>query len=343
MSLANGRLDRLAGLPPAGGFGALITWPNLLLGGCVVVAVWLVFVPIWALLYNAFTEDTSFGPGAFSLDNFVEAYSSWHILRLFRNSLIFAAATAVTTFVMGALVAWVVERTDAPGGSLFHSLSLLSFAVPGLLMAMAWIFVFSPEHRLGQRPAQIDVRAHRGAGRYLHDGRDDLGAVEPLFPARLSGTRAGAARSRRAHGGGRARIRRALPAGVRPHHLAAAAAGDPLGATVAVRDGHGLLRGTAADRPARAHRRVHHRHPGRHHLDAAAVRRGKRAQPDLAGDLRARRIFLSARHAPRRGVRDHHRQRATCRRASSSDLGVGRRRSASASCSCSRSGCRCSR
>src|SRR4029079_14118829 len=52
--------------------------------------------------------------------------------------------TAVTTFVMGALVAWVVERTDAPGATLFHTLSLLSFAVPGLLMAMAWFFVFSP-------------------------------------------------------------------------------------------------------------------------------------------------------------------------------------------------------
>jgi iron(III) transport system permease protein len=45
---------------------------------------------------------------------------------------------------MGAAVAWVVERTDAPGASLFHTLSLLSFAIPGLLMAMAWIFVLSP-------------------------------------------------------------------------------------------------------------------------------------------------------------------------------------------------------
>src|SRR4030081_1284164 len=121
-----------------------LTLPNVLLIACVVVAVWFVFVPLSALLYNAFTEDTGFGPGAFSLDNFVEAYSSWHILRLFRNSLVFAVATAVTTFVMGALVAWVVERTDAPGASLFHTLSLMSFAVPGLLMAMAWIFVFSP-------------------------------------------------------------------------------------------------------------------------------------------------------------------------------------------------------
>jgi len=122
----------------------LATLPNILLVACVVVAVWLVFVPLSALLYNAFTEDTGFGPGAFSLDNFIEAYSSWHILRLFWNSLVFALGTAVTTFVMGALVAWVVERTDAPGATLFHTLSLLSFAVPGLLMAMAWIFVFSP-------------------------------------------------------------------------------------------------------------------------------------------------------------------------------------------------------
>ena len=144
MTVAN---NGLAGQPAGAAVSRavrLATLPNILLVACVVVAVWLVFVPLSALLYNAFTEDTGFGPGAFSLDNFIEAYSSWHILRLFWNSLVFALGTAVTTFVMGALVAWVVERTDAPGATLFHTLSLLSFAVPGLLMAMAWIFVFSP-------------------------------------------------------------------------------------------------------------------------------------------------------------------------------------------------------
>jgi iron(III) transport system permease protein len=118
--------------------------PSLMLVACVVVVVWLVFVPVAALLYNAFTEDTGFGPGAFSVENFIEAYSSWHILRLLRNSLIFAVASAGITFIMGASVAWVVERTDAPGASLFHTLAMLSFAIPGLLIAMAWIFVFSP-------------------------------------------------------------------------------------------------------------------------------------------------------------------------------------------------------
>jgi iron(III) transport system permease protein len=121
-----------------------VSLPRLALGACIAIAAWLVFVPVAALLYNAFTEDTGFGPGELWLGNFIEAYSSWHILRLLGNSVLFATASAAITFIMGGSVAWVVERTDAPGASLFHTLALLSFAVPGLLLAMAWIFVFSP-------------------------------------------------------------------------------------------------------------------------------------------------------------------------------------------------------
>jgi hypothetical protein len=58
-----------------------VSLPHLALGACIAIAAWLVFVPVAALLYNAFTEDTGFGPGELSLGNFIEAYSSWHILR----------------------------------------------------------------------------------------------------------------------------------------------------------------------------------------------------------------------------------------------------------------------
>jgi iron(III) transport system permease protein len=118
--------------------------PNFILIGCVVIAAWLVLVPVAALLLTAFTEDTGLGFGAWTLDNFVDAYSSERVVRLMANSLIYACGTAVVTFVIGGFVAWAVERTDAPGGVLFHNLALLSFAIPGLLMAMAWIFVLSP-------------------------------------------------------------------------------------------------------------------------------------------------------------------------------------------------------
>ena len=118
--------------------------PNYLLIFCVAIGIWLVFVPVAGLLYTAFTEDTGFGPGAFTFDNFVEAYSSERILPLIGNSIVYAAGTALVTFLIGGFIAWAVERTDAPGGMLFHNLALISFAIPGLLMAMAWIFVASP-------------------------------------------------------------------------------------------------------------------------------------------------------------------------------------------------------
>jgi iron(III) transport system permease protein len=143
LSIANTRIDQLAEGPLAGLAGWLRP-RNLALAACVLIVGWLVFVPLAALFYTAFTEDTGFGPGAASLQNFIEAYSGGYVLRLFGNSVIFAVGTALLTLVMGSLVAWVVERTDAPGGMVFHALALLSFAVPGLLTAMAWIFVLSP-------------------------------------------------------------------------------------------------------------------------------------------------------------------------------------------------------
>jgi iron(III) transport system permease protein len=144
LSVVSSRPGELADLALSRGPAAWLRPRNLALVVCVLIAGWLVFVPLAALFYTGFTEDTGFGPGPWSLANFVEAYSSGRIVHLFGNSVVFAIGTAVVTLLMGGLVAWVVERTDAPGGALFHSLALLSFAIPGLLTAMAWIFVLSP-------------------------------------------------------------------------------------------------------------------------------------------------------------------------------------------------------
>jgi iron(III) transport system permease protein len=144
LSLVNARLESSTGVASPWRVPRWLRVRNLMLVACVLLAGWLVFVPLAALFYTAFTLDTGFGAGPWSLDNFVEAYSGWHILRLLANSVLFAGGTALVTLLMGGLVAWVVERTDAPGASLFHALALLSFAIPGLLMAMAWIFVLSP-------------------------------------------------------------------------------------------------------------------------------------------------------------------------------------------------------
>jgi len=111
---------------------------------CGIVLVWLVVPPLLALLYVAFAEDTPFGPGALTLANFVEAYAGFNLLKLFANSLIYAVGAALGSFTIGAAIAFVVERTDAPLRGLFHLLAIVSFAFPGLLVAMAWTLVASP-------------------------------------------------------------------------------------------------------------------------------------------------------------------------------------------------------
>jgi iron(III) transport system permease protein len=121
-----------------------ITVGNLVLVACGLLVAWLVLVPVAALFYVAFTEQTIYGPGDFTIDNFVEAYGHLNILRLFGNSLIYAFGSSLLAFVLGALIAWVVERTDAPLRGFFHNLAIVSFAVPGLLMAMSWTLVMSP-------------------------------------------------------------------------------------------------------------------------------------------------------------------------------------------------------
>ena len=111
---------------------------------CGAIIAWFVLIPVAALFYTAFAEDTPYGPGAFTLENFITAYTSPHLYRLFWNSIVFATGTSIATFALGLLVAWVVERTDAPGKELWHSLALMSFAIPGLLTTMAWMLTLSP-------------------------------------------------------------------------------------------------------------------------------------------------------------------------------------------------------
>lgn len=144
MTVASGDLARPGWLERARGGAGRLTLAHVVGLFCVVVAMWLVLVPLGALFYTAFAEDTPYGPGAFTLENFANAYSSAHLPRLMLNSFIFAGGSAIITLALGAAVAWGVERTDMPMRGLFHTLALLTFALPGLLTTMAWTLVLSP-------------------------------------------------------------------------------------------------------------------------------------------------------------------------------------------------------
>jgi ABC-type Fe3+ transport system permease subunit len=78
--------------------------------GSILLTIWLLLVPLGALLMTAFSEDTIYGPGDLTLENFKDAYSSSRILLLIWNSFVFAAGGSALTILMGGLVAWLSAR-----------------------------------------------------------------------------------------------------------------------------------------------------------------------------------------------------------------------------------------
>ncbi len=88
-----------------------------------------------------------------TLDHFVKAFSidhgphgwlftgaAWHSLL---NTLQFSLAAAPLTAIIGILSAYLIARTTFKGQRAFEFLTLLSFAIPGTVIGVAYIFAFN--------------------------------------------------------------------------------------------------------------------------------------------------------------------------------------------------------
>ena len=104
-----------------------------------------------------------FRAGAFSLQNFVDAYGDWSILKLFWNSLVFAAGTAFLTFFMGGVVACAVERTDIPGPRIFPFVGAAFLRAARSSHDHGLDADAEPQYRLGQFAGEESDRRHRSS------------------------------------------------------------------------------------------------------------------------------------------------------------------------------------
>lgn len=122
-----------------------INYQYIIVGLCVIVALYLTVLPLVFLLYGSVTiKETIAGPSILSLANYMKAYTSFETYKLIWNSFKFAFGTMAVAFAIGATLAWVNERTNTPFKSLFFALSLLPLVTPGILFTVSWIMLASP-------------------------------------------------------------------------------------------------------------------------------------------------------------------------------------------------------
>jgi iron(III) transport system permease protein len=122
-------------------------------GGLLLLIAYLILVPVWGLLRRTFTwadADLRLSPdaqpGQWTLFHWEEAtlgpLSNTMLREPLVNSLFTGGLAAVAALFLGALLAWVVTRTDLPGKAWIKPLLTLPYVAPSFALALAWTTLF---------------------------------------------------------------------------------------------------------------------------------------------------------------------------------------------------------
>ncbi len=106
----------------------------------IVVLVFLVVNPLLRLFIVSFQDNA----GAFTLENYVAAYSRLRNLEALGNSLLLGVSSGLTCLVFGVPMAWALSRTDMPFKGIIWVSILGTFIIPPYLGAVGWILLAGP-------------------------------------------------------------------------------------------------------------------------------------------------------------------------------------------------------
>ena len=119
-----------------------LTWPVILLFAALLCV--LILLPMSWLLYYAFVDRS----GAFTLNNFVELFTSSVFVDPLITTVIIATSSSIVCCVAAAPMGWLVARTDMPLRRTVRALVMASFVTPPFLGAIAWELLAAPNSGL---------------------------------------------------------------------------------------------------------------------------------------------------------------------------------------------------
>ena len=77
-------------------------------------------------------------------DNYAEVWLDPATFDLFYNTFAYVTGASALGITMAAVLAWLVERTNLPGKIWIYAGVPMTLAMPGLIQAMAWVLLLSP-------------------------------------------------------------------------------------------------------------------------------------------------------------------------------------------------------
>jgi len=113
--------------------------------GAGAVASLLVLYPLFYLVFGSFRTSLPGDPGSFTLNNFVEAFTSHEIGSSILNTFIIMFGTTLISCPVGLLLAWITTRTDTPFRRTLEILNLIPFLLCPYVASVAWSLLLSPQ------------------------------------------------------------------------------------------------------------------------------------------------------------------------------------------------------
>ena len=121
-------------------------------GWLTLVAVgWLVIIPLFLVIFCSLQREPLFAITSPTIQNYLDIYIDPATYQLILNTLFFGAGAILVGFVFAIPLAWLVERTNAPGRHLMYALILVPMALPPMIAALGW------ERLLGPRIGVINL------------------------------------------------------------------------------------------------------------------------------------------------------------------------------------------
>ena len=132
-----GTLDR-AGHASWSGFGfkdpTLPVWL-----GAALLLVFLMVLPLGAIFRASLWDETGL-----TLTRYLQVFTNEQFLKAIWNTLVISTWVGAISVVIGALLAWLVTRTDLPWKKPIRALVMASFVTPPFLGAFAWTLLAGP-------------------------------------------------------------------------------------------------------------------------------------------------------------------------------------------------------
>lgn len=100
------------------------------------------FVLVWASVLPYYVVPSMEAIKMVSFDHYVNVASTPRFLHDLINTVVMAIGAGVATMVVALMISWLVIRLKHRAGFMLDSLTFISYAIPGVVVALAMIFVY---------------------------------------------------------------------------------------------------------------------------------------------------------------------------------------------------------